>query len=262
MGQTSNPEIETLLASTKPEELRRGLALVKNEIARRGSEESRDLFEMVTTLFYIDPLDRPDLVPVLDEAVTLVVGFGKWIIPVLLDNLDTSDLKAQMAISHALGRLGADAIEPLLNDYQASVSDPERQSFILYAMGKIKSPKIVQAAHLALEAADSKDLELRDTGTRAIGKLAETIPPADLPEETRRGFIEKLQSNLADENSGIRAKSVRSLGKLFKHGHLKTEERTELAKTLRIILGDDENHNWDRAYIVRREAKEALIYAQ
>jgi hypothetical protein len=48
--------------------------------------------------------------------MSLVVGFGEWVIPVLADNVVAGDLKAQLAIGHALGRIGADAIQPLLAD--------------------------------------------------------------------------------------------------------------------------------------------------
>ena len=54
---------------------------------------------------------------------------------------------------------------------------------------------------------------------------------------------------------------MRSLGKLAKHGHLTGRERWELAAALRRILGQDEHFEWDRAYVVRKEAKEALEYA-
>lgn len=259
MQENSRRTIEALLASTKPEELRRGLELVKQEISRIGSDEAKPLFEMVSTIFYIDPLDRPDLVPVLDEAISLVVGFGEWIIPALVQKLDAGDLKAQIASAHALGRIGADAIAPLMAEYLAS-SDPARCAFVLYALGKINSPKVAQAAHLALEAAQSPDRELRDTATRVIGKFAEFIPASHLPEEMRRSFVEKLQNNLADENPGIRAKAVRSLGKLAKHGHLTAVEREKLKVTFRLILGKDEHFEWDRAYVVRKEAEEALKY--
>ena len=250
--------IEILFASTDPEKLKQGLDLVKKEIARVGSDEAKPLFELVASLFYIDPLDYPELVPILEDAISLVVGFGKWVIPVLIQKLDAGDLKAEIASAHALGRIGADTIAPLMAEYQ-SLSDPVRRAFLLYALGKIKSPKIVQAAHLALEAAESSDRELRDTATRTLGKFAESIPPSDLPEEMRRGFIEKLQKNLADPNPGIRAKSVRSLGKLAKYGHLTSEEREKLKTTLNLILGK-ESFEWDRAYIVRKQAEEALNY--
>lgn len=35
-------------------------------------------------------------------------------------------------------------------------------------------------------------------------------------------------------------------------------ERWELAAKLHRILGEDENYEWDRAYVVRKEAREAL----
>jgi HEAT repeat protein len=259
MAGNSYATIRTLLASTEPEDLRQGLQLVREEISRVGSSEAKPLFEMVSAVFYIDPLDHPELVPILDEAVSLVVGFGEWVIPILVENLDAGDIKVQMAIGHALGRIGADAIEPLVSEYQAS-TDPARHTFALYALGKIRSPKIVQAVPLVLEGAQSPDLELRDTATRAIGRFAESIPAAGLPEEQRLALIDRLQDNLADPNPGIRAKAVRSLGKLAKFGHLSEEEREKLKDLCRLVLGTDGNFDWDRAYIVRKEAEEALKY--
>jgi HEAT repeat protein len=251
--------MQTLLASTKPEDLRRGLELVKKEISRVGSDEARPLFEMISTIFYVDPLDRPDLVPVLEEAIGLVVGFGKWVIPALIQQLEGGDLKAEIAVSHALGRMGADAIGPLMAEYQ-STSDAGCRQFILYALGKVKSPRIVQAVQIALDAALSSDRELRDTATRTIGKFVESIPAAQLPDDVRAGFVAVLRTNAADRSPTIRAKAVRSLGKLAKYDHLRAEERTQLKATLEGMLGRDERFEWDRAYLVRREAEEALRY--
>lgn len=259
MTEDSFSSIKSLLMSTKPEELRQGLVLVKSQIAQMSSDEAKPLFEMVSAIFYIDPLDHPELVPILDEAATLVAGFGEWVIPVLLGNLDAGDLKAQVAIAHALGRIGANAIKPLMAVYETSEA-PTRRTFVLYALGKIKLPEIVQAAHLALEAAQSPDRELRDTATRVIGKFAESVPPSHLSEDLRREFVEKLQINLADPSPGIRAKAVRSLGKLARYGHLNATEREKLKTLCRLLLGIDGNFDWDRAYIVRKEAEEALKY--
>lgn len=259
MPENPYESIQTLLTSPRPKELRQGLELVRQEISRAGFNDGKPLFEMVSAIFYIDPLDRPDLVPILDEAVSLVVGFGEWVIPEMLDRLEDGDLKAQLAIGHALGRIGAFAVEPLMAAYQAS-ADPKRRTFILYALGKIKSPIIAQAVPLALEAAQSPDPELRDTATRALGKFAESIPPSDLPEELREVFVEKLRTNLADPKAVIRAKAVRSFGKLAKYGYLDESEQEKLKALCQLILGIDGNFDWDRAYIVRKEAKEALEY--
>jgi len=259
MSEKPYDNIKTLLASTEPDDLRRGLELVRQEIARLGSSEAKPLFEMVSALFYIDPLDQPHLVPILDQAISLTVGFGAWVIPTLVQNLDSGDLNAQFAISHSLGRIGADVIEPLMTEYQAS-TDPARRSFVLYALGKVRSAKILRAARLAVEACQSDDLELRDTGVRAIGKFVESIPPSDLPEDLRVTLVKKLRKNLADFNPGIRAKAVRSLGKLAKYGHLNTQERASLGELSQAVLGADGEFQRDRAYIVRKEAEEALRY--
>lgn len=259
MADESLETIKALMTSTTPDELRRGLAMVRQAISRVGSREARPLFEMVSSIFYIDPLDHPEMVPILDEAVSLVVGFGGWVIPALVEQLDAGDVKAQLAIGHALGRIGVDAIEPLMDNYRAS-AELGRRTFVLYALGKIKSPRIVQAVPLALEGARSEDVELRDTATRAIGKFIESIPPADLPGVLRTAIVERLQQNLADTNPGIRAKAVRSLGKLARFGHLDATERARLGVLLRRVLGKDESFEWDRAYIVRKEAEAAIRY--
>ena len=259
MSEVAADPVRTLLSTDDPVKLRQGLALIREEIARVGSREARPLFELVSMLFYIDPLDRPDLLPVLDEAVDLVVGFGDWVIPALVEKLDAGDVKAQIAAGHALGRIGADAIRPLIEEYTVAADDSHR-AFILYALGKIRSAKVLAAAGLALEAAASPDLELRDTATRVLGRFCEVIPPAEMPEAVRREVLSRLEANVADRNTGVRAKAIRSLGKMARQGHLRPEEREALKKACHRIVGDDEAFDWDPAFIIRREAEEALRY--
>ncbi len=251
--------IKALLASTRPEEMREGLRLVEEKIAKVGSSEAKQLFEMVSTLFYIDILDHPELVPILDEAISLVVGFGSWVIPILVDNLDAGDIRAQWAVAHVLGRIGADAIDPMIAEYESS-ADPTRRAFILYALGKVKSPRIIKAVALAIEAAQASSLELRDTATRSLGKFVESIPPDQLSRELKRQFIECLRGNLSDPNASIRAKAIRSLGKMAQYGHLADVEREQLKAVCQHVLGTDDEGDWDRAYVVRKEAMEAMGY--
>ncbi|MBI4428894.1 MAG: HEAT repeat domain-containing protein [Ignavibacteriales bacterium] len=261
MSDKSNSTIESLLASTNFEEIRQGLKLSEKEFAQNRSLSARGLLDVISTLFYIDPLDMPELVPVVEEAIDLVARFGKSSVPILLEKLDEGDLKSQIAIAQTLGRIGVDAIEPLISAYKSS-EDSSRRSFILYALGKVKSPKVILAAECALEAAESGNVELRDTATRAIGKFVESIPPHQLPRQVKSDFLEKLHKNLADTNHGIRAKAIRSLGKLAKFGHLSSEEKVHLEKICKRIIGVDEAFEWDRAYVVRKEAEEALGYTK
>lgn len=250
--------IRKLLASSRPEDLHRGLELVKREIARVGSAEARELFEVVASLFYLDTFEQPQLAPFVEEAIALVVGFGHWVIPALVEKLDAGDFKAQFVVAAALGRIGADAIEPLLGAYARA--DEEHRVFILYALGKIKSPRVLAAVPALLDAAGSPHPEVRDTATRALGKVAESIEPAELGGELRRAVVERLKANLPDASPAIRAKAVRSLGKLAKYGHMTPDERADLRAVCASLLGTDEAHAWDHAYVVRREAEEAMHY--
>jgi len=247
------------LAGTQPDELRKGLKVAEEEMSQADPDKARSLFEMIFTLFYIDTLDHPELAPILDEAINLMARFGSWIIPILVANLDEGDLKAQMAAANVLGRIGADAIDPLMTAY-ASTANPTMRAFLLYALGKVKSPQIVKAVPPALEAAQDKNLELRDTATRSLGKFIESLPPADLSEDLKRQFIDCLRSNLSDPNASVRSKAIRSLGKMAKFGHLADSECSQLKAVCNRIMGTDEHYEWDRAYIVRKEAEEALGY--
>ena len=44
--------------------------------------------KLISPIFYIDPWDNPQLMPILDEVISLTVGFGKWVIPILLKELE------------------------------------------------------------------------------------------------------------------------------------------------------------------------------
>ncbi len=253
--------ISTLLASTDPAELHRGVAMVRAAAGPgAGPDDAQQLCELILPIFYIDPLDHPEHVPVIEEAIVVTAGLGDAVIPALIQNLEAGDVKAQMAIAQALGWMGAKAIVPLINEYDSTCPDPSCRAFLLYALGKIKSPEISKAAAIAIEAAHSPDLELRDTATRAIGKFIESIPAGSLPEDIRAGFLRELQRNLADASPGIRSKAVRSLGKMARYGHLTGIERAQLKTVLTRILGEDEHFEWDRAYVVRKQAGEALNY--
>jgi HEAT repeat protein len=254
-------EIRALLTSERPENLRKGLELARQEIARLGSHGARPFFEIVSAVFYLDPLDRPDLVPILDEAVSVVAGFGEWVIPALVDHLEAGDVKAQLAVGQALGRIGAEAIAPLMAKYDA-VTDLAVRPFVLYALGKIASPRVAEALPLMLEALRATDVETRDTATRALGRMAGSIPPGGMPEALRLAVVESLHALLADAKVGVRSKAVRSLGKLAKAGHLTASEKETLASACQRLLGLDDSFEWDRAYVVRREAEEALAHAK
>jgi hypothetical protein len=252
--------IGKLLSSTDPEEVAAGLSKAWARVPRASEDEKRQYVEMASALFYIDTLDRPEYLPVVEDAIGLIGSIGEVAIPILMQELEGGDVKAQMAIGQALGRMGADAIPALLEQYHNVCPEAGCRAFILYALGKIKSPLIAQALPTALEAAGAVDQEMRDSATRALGKFAESIPAGRLEAGTVAVVVERVQANLADGSPALRAKAVRTLGKLARYGHLSREQCKQLTVILHRLLGEDEHFEWDRAYVVRKEAREALQY--
>ncbi len=257
MAAEEYKEIKKLLASEDPEEIHQGLVKVREHLPGIDEQRARELFEMISPLFYIDVLDHPELVPVLDEAVGLMADFGDQAVPILLETLDAGDMKAQLTVGHAFGRIGEPALEPLLESYQCEES-PECRIFLVYALGKIRSPKVIQAFEPVLEATQADHPELVDTAVRALGEFVGVIDPEDLPEEYKERMLEEIQDNLAHPSAGVRAKAIRSYGMLARYGHLTPEEQEKCRETCELLLGVDESFDWDRAYIVRKEAQEAL----
>ena len=128
--------------------------------------------------------------------------------------------------------------------------------------GKDPIPKIVEAFEHVLNAAKSENLELRDTAIRALGNFVEVISPKDLTEDYKKGMLEAIQVSLGDSSAGVRSKAIRSYGKLAGYGHLTQEEKQKCKNTCELLLGVDNKFEWDRAYIVRKEAQDALDYLE
>lgn len=85
---TDRDTLEALFRSTNPDDLHQALQTVRQEISGTGTQEARPLFDLVASLFYIDPLDRPDLAPVAAEALGRI---GAGAIDPLVDNHDTTE---------------------------------------------------------------------------------------------------------------------------------------------------------------------------
>ena len=207
----------------------RGLGLIQESTQHAApAEERSNTAELILPLFYIDPLDHPEHVPAVEEAIVVAAGMGEPAIPILIQNLEAGDVKAQMAMAQALGRMGATAVDPLLAEYESTCPDPACRAFLLYALGKVRSPEIVRAAPLALEAAGiARPGAARHRHARDRQVRRDRSRPAGCRTSLRRRSSGGC-ANLADASPGIRAKAVRSLGKLARYGHLTTDRSGQL----------------------------------
>jgi HEAT repeat protein len=257
MSVTSVAAALEALRAYRPEEIDEGLRFLHERLAGLEGAELRAATEAICTLFYVDTQDRPDLLPSLDLAAKALASVGPRIVSHLLELMQGSDIKSHFHLARTLGLIGRPALAALRR-FIATEDDPYSRSFALFAVGKIRDPEVRDALPEVIGSLMHSDKEVRDSAARAVGKIAANVPAALVSELQRAEIFEALVRTLSDRHSAVRAKAVRSLGKVVRAGYL-TPEREERVRTAILrILGRDEAFEWDRAYIVRREAEEAL----
>ena len=262
MQQDTYRTISALLASTDPAEIHRGLTLVKAQLPALSEEEALPLLDMVVALFYIDPLDLPEHLPVLEEAITVAAGFGTWAIPVLIQDMATGDVKAQMALAQALGHMGADAIARWSRNITTAPRPAAARSCSM-RWARSSRRRSSWPCPLALEAAGAADQELRDSATARHRQICRIDPAGGLSAEPGcDALVERLRIEPRRRQPRHPREGRAQPGQA---GEIRPPDRRAARAaqvTLSGILGEDEHFEWDRAYVVRKEAKEALGYVE
>ncbi|HCI16208.1 MAG: HEAT repeat domain-containing protein [Candidatus Marinimicrobia bacterium] len=249
------------LSSANSSVILEGLNEIENEISNGVPEEKLPIMlDAVTSLFYIDAFDRPDLAAVLKKAMETVAKMGAVAVPLVLEKVIDADIKAELNFGRACGLMDENAIQPLM-DVLSSKDSSDKIAFALYALGKIQSPKIVAVLPLILEKVNSPQKECEDTAVRALGKICENMNPDDVNTDFRESMFNALVSKLSHGNDVIRSKAIRNLGKLIRFGFANDIQTKEIMTKVKQAMGLDENRQLDPAFLVRREAQEILDLA-
>jgi HEAT repeat protein len=257
MPVSSLPAALEALRGDRADAIDEGVRFLHERLPGLADAELRSATEALCTLFYVDTQDRPDLQPSLERAVAALASVGPRVVSHLLELMQGSDLKSHFYLARTLGVIGQPAV-PALRRFIATEDDHYSRSFALFALGKIRDPEVREALPEVVGSLMHPDKEVRDSATRALGKIAERVPVERVSERERTDIFEALHRALSDRHSAVRAKAVRSLGKVAQAGYLTPEREEQVKVAVLRILGRDEAFDWDRAYIVRREAEEAL----
>ena len=249
------------LRGARADEIDEGVRFLHERLPGLSEAELRTATEALCTLFYVDTHDRPDLQPSLELAVGALASVGPRVVSHLLELMKGSDMKSHFYLARTLGVIGRPALAGLRR-FIATEDDPYSRSFALFAVGKIRDPEVREALPEVVGSLMHPDREVRDSAARALGKIAESVPADLLSERHRTEIFEALLRALSDRHSAVRAKAVRSLGKMVRAGYLTPEHEERVGGAVLRILGHDEAYEWDRAYIVRREAEEALLHLE
>lgn len=231
-----------------------GLQELSQELAGMDNKQLGEAISAISSVFFLDTYEYPQFQAVVDQAVGTIADQGERVIPHLLGLLGDSDFKVEFNYALIFGRIGAPAISPLLKA-SLELQDSTERSFVIYSLGKIKDSRVRDAIPMLVESLESASKDIRDSAARTLGKISENVAAHEVEPDVIRTVYEALMLAVKDPHSGVRSKSVRSLGKMYRRGYLDADQTTRLQREIDIILGRGD-YSWDQAFVVRREATE------
>lgn len=221
-----------------------------------GESDFLATVEALTALFYMDTYDNPEFAPLVKRTSEVLCEQKERAIRPLINKLNSTDIKFVMNIADTLGKMGAASLRTLMETYE-NTDDANTRIFALYAIGKIKDPVVRNAVQLIIKATGDSNREIRDTAVRTAGKMAEVTPASKLPDYIRDQLCDEVINSAKDRSTAVRAKALRSLGKMAKNGYLNADQKSKVVKISHNLLGNAEAEA-DDAFIVRKEAQFAL----
>lgn len=186
--------------------------------------------------------------------------FGPELIPTLFKHLVDADSETGVYYAKALARNGAAGLSylvPKLTEFR----DHDHQLInLIQALAYFKLPEAASTVPFVLSVAQHVNHQVTAVALYTVGRLAERLPSSTFSEELRHFMFNSSFRFLSHAQGLVRKNAARTLGKMLRHGLVSAEDEKKLYKAFLSITGRDDHHNWDRAFIVRREAEDFLPY--
>jgi hypothetical protein len=257
MSSEANRSLLNKFSSERFDDLDEALAEVERAPGLLASDDGDALLSGVFMLFLLDTYDHPDAVSLCERAERLLASQGTRVVPHVLAHFNDSDQKSHEHLARTLMRIGMPAVSQMM-EFHNSCRNPTGRTQVIYALGKITDPGVSTAMPLVVRDMSSNHEELRDTATRSLGKMVEVVPLDDVPGELRQTMFDTVIERVADPVPGVRAKGIRTLGKMAAYGYVRSDQAALARRLIEQALGREGAAGEDPAFIVRREAEIAL----
>ncbi len=224
-------------------------------------DEKLDLAKNLCELFFHAHHTSSTLMPKL--AVTTgkrIAKFGPEMIPFLIDEVMEADGESAVYFGKALSRFGVRGLDYTL----ARLNDCKDQDHdlinLMQVLSYFKIPETANAIPTILAQAQHPNHQVTAMALYTVGRLTQKLQTSAFSESTRSAMFDHIFRFLSGVQGLVRKNAARTLGKMLRRGLLSHENEKKLYNAFLSITGRDEHHNWDRAFIVRREAEDFLPY--
>ncbi len=233
------------------------------EIADLGAEEKLDLAKALSDVYAHAHHTGATLMPKLAvRTEKRIAKFGPEMIPFLFDEILEADSETAVYFGKTLAGNGVAGLTYILEKLPLYKDRGHDLINIMQALSHFKIPQAFQAVPTMLSTAQHSNHQIASIALYAIGRLAQRLPATAFGPELRVNMFDSIFRLLSNTQGLVRKNAARTLGKMLRKGLLGAEYEKKLYNAFMSITGRDEHHNWDRAFIVRREAEDFLPYFQ
>jgi len=189
-----------------------------------------------------------------------IAKFGPEMIPFIFDEMLDSDSESAVYFGKTLARHGVAGLDYVLSKLEDYKTQDHDLINLIQTLSYFKVTEATKAIPVLLSLAQHSNHQITAMSVYATGRLVQTLPHTVFYEELRLNIFTTVFRFLSNSQGLVRKNAARTLGKMLRKGLLTTEQEKKVHNAFMAITGRDEQHNWDRAFIVRREAEDFLPY--
>jgi len=231
------------------------------ELSDLTTDEKLSLTKALSEVFFHVHHTGSTSMPKLAVLIEKLIGkFGPDMIPFLFQEILTADTETAADFGKSLARNGVVGLEFILSKLDEYRERDHDLINLIQVLSLFKIPEAAKSVPAILAAAHHNNHQVTSMGLYSVGRLVQKLRPTAFSEELRSNIFDAVFRFLSNPQVLVRKNAARALGKMLRKGLLSKENEQKLYKTFLAIAGRDEHHNWDRAFIVRREAEDFLPY--
>ena len=225
------------------------------ELTQLTKEEKNDLAVAFSIIFYHhDHSGITSMGKMAIRAEIFLASLGCDVIPYLIDELLNADSESAAYLGRAIALNSCNTVEAVLNAWNENWEDDFATINIIQTLSYYKSLNVLKAIPQIIVSTKSNNFQVRSIGLYTLGKLALRLKSNEFSARLRLSMFDTIFERLSDAKPLVRKNAARALGKMQRQKLLSAEQREKTLIAFKAILGTDDQHEWDRAFIVRHEA--------
>jgi len=227
------------------------------------AEEKIDLTKILSAVFFHAHHTGSSEMPKLAlRAGRRIASFGPAVIPVLFDEMIAADSESAAYHGQVLAWIGKESLAYVASRLPDYMDHEHDLINVLQALSYFRIPDTPRVIPSILTTLGHRNHQVIAMALYAVGRLVQKLKPTLFSEDLIQAIFDAVYNLLFNPQVLVRKNAARALGKMFRKHLLAGDRKEKLHKVFLAISGKDEHHNWDRAFIVRREAEEFLPYFQ